>query len=80
MNEGLKVVTVCEIGGIYTPNPRDAFTFLPIYFHLMSALLEPLSSLFSSLGWRAVYATQASPNHDGHASAAPLKVPQRPRV
>jgi len=75
-----RVVTVWEIGGIYTPNPRDVFTFLPIHFHLTSALLEPLTSLFSLSGQRAIYATQASPNRDRHASAASSKVPQSPRV
>ena len=44
-----KVVTVWKTGDIYTPNPRGAFIFLPIHFHLMSALSEPLTSHFSLL-------------------------------
>jgi hypothetical protein len=36
-----KVVTVWKTGGIYTPNPRGAFTFLPIHFHLISVLSGP---------------------------------------
>ena len=36
-----KVVTVWKTGDIYTPNPRGAFTFLSIHFHLISVLLGP---------------------------------------
>ena len=59
-----KVVTVEKTRGIYTPYPRDVFTILLIHLHLMSALSEPLTSLFSLSGQRAIYATQASPNRD----------------
>ena len=75
-----KVVTVQKTRGIYTPNPRGTFTFLPIHFQLISALSEPQTSHFSPCNCRAVYITQTSPNRDRHASAVPSRVPQKLRA